>query len=42
METTEDGGAVIKKRRMNDPGASDIRVAIDCTFDDLMNDLVMT
>ncbi|XP_071808710.1 tRNA methyltransferase 10 homolog A-like [Asterias amurensis] len=41
LELTEDGGAVIKKRRMKDPEASDIRVAIDCTFDDLMNDLDM-
>ena len=39
-DTVDDGQVQIKRRRMNDPEASDIRVAIDCTYDHLMNDLV--
>ncbi|XP_038062083.1 tRNA methyltransferase 10 homolog A-like [Patiria miniata] len=38
-EVVDDGQVRIKKRRMNDPEASDVRVAIDCTYDHLMNDL---
>ncbi|XP_022081262.1 tRNA methyltransferase 10 homolog A-like [Acanthaster planci] len=38
-EALDDGQVRIKRRRMNDPEASEIRVAIDCTYDHLMNDL---